>query len=108
SPLVGYIAGASGLLLKTTDGGASWTVSETETDQSINALAFLTEDEGWFGCYRAEFGGVVLMRTRDGARSWTPCPIEGDSYPLCFSFPSHDSGFIGGYGGMLLRTGNRG
>jgi len=65
---VGWVSGANGTLLKTTDGGDSWTAvlggDATAKDEPIQALRFAGENHGW-----AVKGTGKLLRTTDGA-SW--------------------------------------
>jgi photosystem II stability/assembly factor-like uncharacterized protein len=52
----GWIAGERGLLLRTTDGGATWTEMALSTHANLQRLFFLSPDRGWV----VGAGGAVL------------------------------------------------
>jgi len=71
SPRVGYIAlessGSIAGLLKTTDGGATWTeMPFLAAPYHQQAIGFVTEDVGWIGGWEA-----TTYETRDGGRTWS-------------------------------------
>jgi photosystem II stability/assembly factor-like uncharacterized protein len=45
--LVGWVAGNNGLLLRTTDGGANWSVIDPGTNSSLKSVRMISADEGW-------------------------------------------------------------
>ncbi|MBK6681720.1 MAG: hypothetical protein IPG53_17830 [Ignavibacteriales bacterium] len=46
SPLVGYVAGAGGTILKTADGGANWNLQTSGTVQDLSDIRFYNELHG--------------------------------------------------------------
>lgn len=66
SASVGYAVGASGLVLKSLDGGANWSEISAGLAANLNSLYFVTEGFGWVV---GDAGTVAL--TADGALSWT-------------------------------------
>jgi photosystem II stability/assembly factor-like uncharacterized protein len=71
--LTGLAVGESGTIIKTTNGGATWTPRVSGTNASLTAITFIDQ----FGVIAA--GGDVLVTT-DGGESWsssgpTPCGI---------------------------------
>lgn len=100
---IGYIAGDSSRLFKSTDGGFTWDTIQhtglvTNAIQSINEIQFLTNDLG-FAVTNGNSGGV--FKTTDGGLSWSQMPAPA-SNGFCF-FESvymfdENNGFIGGNG----------
>ena len=73
TPLVGYVsvertepAPGVGRLLKTTDGGITWTVLDVPGVGSMQGAGFLTDMRGWVS------GRGEAAETRDGGLTWTP------------------------------------
>lgn len=99
----GYAAGAFGTLLRTDDGGATWTGIPTGRQTAFSELAVMAPDAFIAG------GGCTLRRSDDGGRtlkrlvfasSETTCPA-----PLAsISFTSAQAGMIALDDGTLLRT----
>lgn len=101
SPTVGYIALADKTLLRTADGGKTFSrktaVPDTPTD-----MAFLGPDTGV-----ATTSGGKIYRTGDGGGSWTlvasnPGALAG------LTFTSGTTGYAVGSAGSLLTTGDGG
>ena len=76
----GWIAGGSGTLLKTSDGGKTWQ-RKTVTRDNIRDVVFTDRDNGWLLCEQSVYGpGIAsptyILRTRDGGESWDRVSIE--------------------------------
>ena len=70
---VGYITGEgnSHLVLKTTDGGLSWTdLSFGDSSNETNTIFFLDENTGWIGGTNTSVQPYIY-RTDDGGLTWT-------------------------------------
>jgi photosystem II stability/assembly factor-like uncharacterized protein len=67
TPEIGYVAGAAGTILKTTDSGASWTPllggDPLSEERAITQLVFVTPTAGWATQIS---GSTNLLRTTDG------------------------------------------
>ncbi|RMG41276.1 MAG: hypothetical protein D6725_01705 [Planctomycetota bacterium] len=66
--------GDHGAVVRSEDGGTSWTMAGGAPDATLRSLSFLTDRVGWVGGYRIRpqvrrAEGVVL-HTRDGGRTW--------------------------------------
>jgi photosystem II stability/assembly factor-like uncharacterized protein len=66
SASIGYIVGSGGVILKTIDGGTTWTAQTSNTIQSLYSVFFKSDTEGW-----ACGGGGTLVSTTDGGTTWT-------------------------------------
>ena len=65
----GWIAGDSGYLAWTTDGGRNWTKQDIGTTEIINEIYFRNDDNGYL------VAGKKMFITRDGGRSWRETQI---------------------------------
>ncbi|GEM_PF-593336 len=89
----GWIVGGGGLLLKTTDGGITWTEVNVPTTLSLNSIFFVDENVGYIG------GGTrTILKTVDGGLTWTDSQISTDVIPENVSmdalfFYDEDTGF---------------
>lgn len=95
---VGYIGGNDSLLLKTTDGGQTWTALtfsgvDFSSGSTILNLKFVSESTGFMVV--SQFSGSY--KTTDGGLSWNQLPVV-----MCFQhalfFWDAQNGFVGGAG----------
>lgn len=96
-------------LIKTSDGGKTWTKVETETDLPFNAVHFVNADTGFV----VGEDGIVL-RTSDGGNSWDTRKIDNyigyylDVFRLlAVTFTDEQTGWIVGagyYGNQIYKT----
>lgn len=99
----GYVCGAGGIVLKTTDGGSGWQdVSPLNPPADWQGIHFFSADEGII----AGSGGAML-RTTDGGASWSPASsgVSDNLYGVSFA---GDNGICGGAGQTLLYSTDRG
>jgi photosystem II stability/assembly factor-like uncharacterized protein len=65
---VGTIPGGGGIILKTTDGGATWNVQKTLTAswpaQALSSISVVDANTAWASGYR------TLLKTTDGGTNW--------------------------------------
>lgn len=66
TPTTGYACGDDGLIVKTTDGGSSFTVLTSGTTEDLNDIDFIDADSG----YAVGTVGTVL-KTTNGGLTWT-------------------------------------
>src|SRR5262249_20359114 len=75
SDTIGYVAeqgpNQGGFVIKTTDGGMTWTESSIGVSVGFSGIGFATEDIGWVGADTATFetddGGVTWSEVRFGS-----------------------------------------
>lgn len=100
-PLKGF-ASTSSSLLRTIDGGLSWTLQHS-LDASLDPIFFLHPDTGFVG------GRTTLLRTTNGGATWDERP-SGPISPTCMWAHNAETLFLGGWGGanasevQLLRS----
>jgi photosystem II stability/assembly factor-like uncharacterized protein len=98
---------SSGLVMKTTDGGTTWTKMYIDSTFFLDRVVFLNDLIG-FTCGTTEDGVGKILKTTDGGMSWLllhttnglvtsiQCPTE----QLCFATVT----FLDASGGELLRS----
>ena len=107
----GWVAGDSGTIFHTSDGGNSWTAQNPGVPEDIQELFMLDNRYGWAIALRYDidslwFGSVVL-RTSDGGISWSHL-LYRDEFFSAVNFQDSAHGWIGGSGGEILRTSDGG
>lgn len=91
---VGYICGSMGTLLKTTDGGKTWTKVQSDIKTSLNCIQAL-DDKNVFTA-RNE-----LYHTKDGGATWETAGLENVGLAIFdLYFTSPGTGFIAKNGVM--------
>ena len=101
---VGYAAGDSNVVLKTTDGGAHWaTLHPLATDTfALKSVFFRSADTGWI----AGTAGIIY-RTQNGGTTWNDQLLSAYVYSLnSVRFPTKDTGYVVGavspFGGGVI------
>jgi len=99
---VGYVIGENGSFLKTTDGGTTWTVQFLWPYNSLNAMWFVNEKEGFLNL------GGIIQKTIDGGLSWNAQMMSTPNIVSKIQFtPSGRIGYLLA-GGLLYKTINGG
>lgn len=107
--LKGWVAGDSGLIFYTSDGGVNWLQQETNIKHKIMKLFFLDEENGWALAWDETgnnmFYGTYILKTTNGGENWTVEQYRDENVFLAsIYFLDTLNGFIGGYPGKFLRT----
>ncbi len=104
TPEIGWVAGEHGTILKTTDGGGTWTAQlggdPESPDEAVRELFFLDELHGW--AMRGKPSLVDILRTTDGGENWIPVGELSNHYDR-FAFVSETVGVVL-YDQKILRT----
>jgi len=61
----GWAVGERGTVLRTTDGGETWSPVIVSTKVTLLSVQFLNDDDGW-----AIGRGGTILRTEDQGRTW--------------------------------------
>ena len=108
--LRGWACGDGGVIIKTTNGSAQWTLLNTGTENDVRDIFMLDASRGWaitWASYQdtMTFYGTTVMATSNGGSSWSnnDFPIKG-LYLHSILFLDSVTGWIGGESGALLRT----
>ncbi|TDB63751.1 YCF48-related protein [Arundinibacter roseus] len=100
---VGFITTSNGKLIKTIDGGNSWSVQLVRAGKSLQRCFFVNDRIGWV----ISNDGVIL-KTQNGGQSWTQ-QTSGVSTSLNgIYFLSEQVGYIVGVEGLILKTNDGG
>lgn len=104
----GWSVGESGgAILKTTDGGETWTQLVANPGTSFYDIYFTDKNKGWAAgqmCIDGECDGIIIY-TKDGGVSWTEQEIVKDIYFLSLSFINSNTGWAtSGPSGSIYKT----
>lgn len=100
---IGWAAGESGTILKTTDGGMTWTTQISGTSSTLRNIFFLDANHGW-AC--GDEGTIIA--TTNGGNSWGPQSSPYSSQYNAIRFADTNTGWVIGAGNVLLKTTNGG
>jgi len=71
TPTQGWAAAGGGVILRTTDGCASWQAVQTPSTEDLNAVHFLDNTTGW-----AAGANNTVLKTTDGGLTWTQVQVN--------------------------------
>ena len=97
--LYGWAVGDSGVIIHTSDGGTSWVIQNSNTQNRVTDVFFLNRDCGWATSWDvSQFPfGTYLLKTTDGGESWiSPSQPEEDIFSQCVLFLDSLNGWMGG------------
>jgi len=106
---MGWAVGDRGTIIRTEDGGRSWTSFTTPRDMRWNDVFFLNEQVGWIagGFYRGALQrsvGVVI-ETRDGGKTWKNVSRSGIAQVKRIKFFDESNGWMVCDSNQLFPTG---
>ena len=100
---LGWAVGSGGVVLSTTNAGATWT-RRVPTTSTLRGVWFTSALEGW----AVGLAGTVL-HTLNGGSTWTQITSSASSENLMdVYFATPDTGWVVGAGGLILATTDRG
>lgn len=70
----GWVAGDSGKIYATADGGATWLPQNSGTENKLRSIYFMDDQTGFASGYNQ-----TLIRTNNGGNTWSIVEISGDS-----------------------------
>lgn len=100
---LGWIAGDSGLIYKTNNGGASWARFQTPSLEKLNKIQFFNPQVGI-----AVGNQGVILRSADGGATWQLVSSVTQNNLTDFHFADQNNGWAVGWNGTILRTTNAG
>jgi photosystem II stability/assembly factor-like uncharacterized protein len=71
NPDTGFIAAPNGIILKTIDGGQTWTNIQTPATQNVMRLFFVDGNNGWATLQNLN-DSLQIIHTMDGGNTWYP------------------------------------
>lgn len=110
-----YLAGGtpeSGVVMKTTDAGVSWTTTAIDSMYFLERVIFRNDQLG-YTCGTTRSGGGKIYKTTDGGTSWKPIYESQEGFVTSIQCPTDQHLFgtmtmFDASGGMLLRSTNGG
>lgn len=97
---IGFITGNKGTILKSLDGGWTWTRTKTSTTERIFDIAFFDQKRG----FSVGWNGTILATTNSGD-SWYKVNLEStDNYLKSIDVTEKGYGLIVGGDGTIIRT----
>jgi photosystem II stability/assembly factor-like uncharacterized protein len=108
--LNGWIAGDSGIILHTSNGGNQWIIQNTNTDFNIYDIRFLNSYTGWAIAFSI-FGwpNSILLKTTNSGVNWTKYMFSDSlTYLFTIDFLNETTGWACGHLGVIFKTTNGG
>lgn len=108
----GFLYERGGNLLKTTDGGSTWTSQMSIGDSSLTAIYFPNTDTGYAVGGSWTWGGLsengIILKTINGGTNWTFQTADVSKVLNAVYFVDGNTGYAVGNGGTILKTTNGG
>lgn len=105
SPERAWVVGTGGLMLRTKDGGNTWTHQEIGTKDTLMRVRFFG-DSGWI--VGGAYGKSIIFRTTDGGETWQPQQLPVNKALWFDIFFRGNHGWIAGEAGTLLHSADSG
>lgn len=105
--LYGWVAGDSGTIIHTTDGGKSWTVQGSKSADDIASVFFIDRNLGWASAqnYLTPPFGTHLLKTTNEGTNWDTVPFPyPDVFINCIWFRDPMNGWMAGSPNAILKT----
>ncbi|MGB1702701.1 MAG: WD40/YVTN/BNR-like repeat-containing protein, partial [Cycloclasticus sp.] len=100
---VGFIAGYSGSVFKTEDGGETWGAIYIGANELIRHLSFVDDTNGWAVGHRGS-----IFHTADGGLTWETQLQDKGNYLRDISFADKNNGWAVGHGSTIWHTADGG
>jgi photosystem II stability/assembly factor-like uncharacterized protein len=97
------ITGAAGLIQKSTDGGQTYQIMESNVNVRLNGLSFIDSNRGW-----AAGRAGTIIRTTNAGETWSQQDSGVTQRLTNIFFVDDEFGWAVGDGGVILRTVNGG
>jgi len=105
--LIGWVAGDSGLIIHTSDGGLNWETQHTNDSLNVVNIFFLNNQLGWGSAWSSRYEpyGTYLLQTSNGGKNWNSEYFRiSNSLVNAFYFLDSFTGFAVGYPQVFHRT----
>lgn len=100
---VGFIAGYSGSIFKTDDGGETWGAIYIGVSELIRHVSFVDVDNGWAVGHRGS-----ILHTTDGGITWEVQKQDKGNYLRDIAFADVNNGWAVGHGAAIWHTSDGG
>ncbi len=95
----GWISGANGTILVTTDGGDNWAAQTSGTTETLHGLYMLDASNGFISGYNG-----TILKTVNGGTNWTGLTTGTTKNLTDIHFFDSDTGWAVGLSGFLVKT----
>jgi len=105
--LNGWVAGDSGLIIHTSNGGLNWETQYSNDSLNVVNIFFLNNQLGWGSAWSSFYEpyGTYLVKTTDGGKNWSSEYFRiSNSLVNAFYFLDSLTGFAVGYPQVFHRT----
>jgi photosystem II stability/assembly factor-like uncharacterized protein len=97
NPDTGWVAGSSGIIYKTLNGGINWTSQSSGTGRAIAKMYFISALEGWATGGWGDGNTYLVIHTSDGGATWQSQSFGNTSYSSeDIFFYNKNTGWISG------------
>ena len=106
----GWAVGWNGAILKTTNSGETWFAQDSKTQADLYSVYFLNKDTGFCVGIRGTVETALVgefLKTTNGGETWQQVKLGIDNRLWGITF-QHGVGWIYGWGGLLLKSTDRG
>jgi hypothetical protein len=111
-PNTGTVVGDNGIILRTTDGGATWMSQSSLTADNLHGVSFTDANTGTVvgGWSAASYPSwlAVILHTTDGGATWTNVSLPTTNVLAAVCWTDANTGTAVGENGTILRTANAG
>ena len=101
--ITGYMVGSSGVAMKTTDHGYSWTTMSTGVAAKLENVTFVNNLVGWI-----VGDSSTILKTTDGGTHWSKYIVQSNYHFDWVTFVDDSIGWIVGSTGVIMKTTNVG
>ncbi len=105
--LYGWVAGSSGTIIHTTNGGSDWILQDSKMNYGIEDVFFLNRNLGWAVAWKLDAPpfGTVILKTTDGGNNWTNSFYREDNiFMHSIIFLDSLNGWMGGEPHALVNS----
>ena len=95
-----YTIGNGGTVMKSSDGGITWTILNTGTTKNLRQADFLQNGLIGYTIGYAQGAGSSIIKTTDGGNNWQNINIDQIYYLSSIDFIDEQTGFVGGSIGL--------
>src|SRR5208283_5361363 len=100
----GCAAGDFGTIIKTIDGGTTWTIYYSGNPNGLNSIYFTDNNTGYIAGLDASTGGDLILKTNDAGSTWNKV-YSGPAFWLnSIYFPTNNVGYSVGFNSEILKT----
>jgi photosystem II stability/assembly factor-like uncharacterized protein len=100
----GYAVGDLGTIIKTTDGGTTWTIYYSGYATCLLSIFFTDNDTGYIAGQDLNTGNDLILKTTDAGSTWNTV-LSGTGYGVySIFFPTDNVGYGVGMFGEIVKT----